>query len=363
MTRQEFIEILKKDFIEYVLDGETLVVSGGFYNTGGISLDDIESIPPNTLFQETGSIFLDGIKEIPEGVIFNNRGCLWLNRCEKIHSETVFNNQGYLKLRSLLNIPEGFVFNNTGNIDLKSLVYLPLVDDEKIFINKQDVQVRDSNYLLAINFFETIWKPVKSSNSGISESFFTENEKTGQDELKKIFIHKLKESDYEFEEVDGRITVNSENNVWIDGYLSIPDGTRFVGNSSVHLDFLEYLGNDILFENGGSVYLQNALEIGSGVVFRNGDDVFLSKIKSVPGNTVFENTGDIVIDYLERIPKNLLFKNTGIVYLRRSGKIGLLDLDSIFLNQNIVDTGEIFEDHNWKPIKPVKMFENWLNSF
>jgi len=107
-TRNNFIEILKLEKIDYILDGDKNIITD--------VNDDVN---------------LDGLTSLPSNVIFNNQGYVYLDSSTSLSSDNVFNNQGSIYLNSLTSLPIDIIFNNQGFIYLPRVTSIP--DDIKVF--------------------------------------------------------------------------------------------------------------------------------------------------------------------------------------------------------------------------------------
>ena len=92
MTREEFIQILKKKKYSYEIEGDKVVVTHG------------------------GNVDLASLKTLPPGVEFNNGWCVNLGSLETIPSGVVFKNWSHVYLISLKTLPPGVEFKNRGNV-------------------------------------------------------------------------------------------------------------------------------------------------------------------------------------------------------------------------------------------------------
>ena len=68
MTREEFIEILKKEGYSYKIEGDKIVVTYGY----GVDLSALTSIPPGVEFKNGGYVDLESLTSLPPGVEFKN---------------------------------------------------------------------------------------------------------------------------------------------------------------------------------------------------------------------------------------------------------------------------------------------------
>ena len=105
MTREEFIEILKKRRYSYEMEGDKIMVTHG----GGVILSSLETIPPGVHFENDGSVYLNSLKSISPGVHFKNRGDVWLRDLETISPGVHFENDEDIYLKGL-----GWVNDNEG---------------------------------------------------------------------------------------------------------------------------------------------------------------------------------------------------------------------------------------------------------
>ena len=82
MTREEFIEILKRKRYFYEIEGDRIVVT----YEGSVLLDSISlsfsgfstSLPSGVEFKNGGSVDLGSITSLPPGVVFRNGGDVYL---------------------------------------------------------------------------------------------------------------------------------------------------------------------------------------------------------------------------------------------------------------------------------------------
>ena len=119
MTREEFIKVLDEKRYSYEIEGDKLVVIGGY-----VSLVALTSLPPGVEFKNAGDVNLESLASLPPGVVFENRGYVNLNSLTYLPPGVVFSNKGVVYLESLI----GGYFNDwKGNID---------GIDEKILLNK-----------------------------------------------------------------------------------------------------------------------------------------------------------------------------------------------------------------------------------
>jgi len=74
MTREEFIEELKKKGYSYMIVGGKIVVT----YEGTVSLKELTSLPPGVVFNNGGHVYLDSLTSISPGVEFENRETVYL---------------------------------------------------------------------------------------------------------------------------------------------------------------------------------------------------------------------------------------------------------------------------------------------
>jgi hypothetical protein len=74
MTRDEFIEVLKKKKYSYKIKGDNLVVT----HKDNVDLYSLTSIPPDVVFKNVGYVWLESLTSLPPGVVFNNEGHIFL---------------------------------------------------------------------------------------------------------------------------------------------------------------------------------------------------------------------------------------------------------------------------------------------
>ena len=126
-TRNNFIEILKRKNIDYILDGEKIIITdkNSYVNLNGLT------IPSDIVFNNKGYTYLVGLTSMSNNIVFNNKGDVYLNSLTSLPSGTIFNNQGFIYLPSLTSLPSDIVFNNNGTVWLNSLKTMPI--DIKVF--------------------------------------------------------------------------------------------------------------------------------------------------------------------------------------------------------------------------------------
>ena len=73
MIREEFIQSLEDHNYSYEIEGDKIVVIGGY-----AGLESLTSLPPGVVFRNRGDVDLDSLASLPPGVEFNNRGDVYL---------------------------------------------------------------------------------------------------------------------------------------------------------------------------------------------------------------------------------------------------------------------------------------------
>jgi hypothetical protein len=109
MTREEFIAELKGKSYSYEIEGNKIVVTGGY-----IGLNDLTSIPPGVVFNNGWAVNLNSLTSLPAGVVFRNKESVYLRSLTSIPPGVEFKNRGDVYLNDLL----GEYFNDwKGNIE------------------------------------------------------------------------------------------------------------------------------------------------------------------------------------------------------------------------------------------------------
>ena len=110
MTREAFIEVLKKEGYSYEMEGDKVVVT----DRGDVYLFSLTSLPPDVEFRNSWDVNLNGLTSLPSGVAFKNRDEVYLSALTSLPPGVVFKNRGYVYLDYLL----GGYFNRwSGNIE------------------------------------------------------------------------------------------------------------------------------------------------------------------------------------------------------------------------------------------------------
>ena len=130
MKQKEFIEILKSVNIDYLIDGEKIIITD---KNAYIDLSGLISIPSGVVFNNIGSVYLSSLSSLPSGITFKNQGDVNLYNLTSLPSDTIFNNQGYISLSWLTTLPSGIVFNNKDGVYLDRLIWM---SDGIIFNNQ-----------------------------------------------------------------------------------------------------------------------------------------------------------------------------------------------------------------------------------
>lgn len=112
MTREEFIEELKKGKYLYEMRGDRLVVGSG-YKMRNVILE-VEALPSGVEFKNEGSVVLDYLIELPDDVTFSNDGAVSLGFLKEIHKGAKFINNGNVELWGVESIPVDMEFHNEG---------------------------------------------------------------------------------------------------------------------------------------------------------------------------------------------------------------------------------------------------------
>ena len=116
MTREEFISILDKKGYSYEIQGDKIVVIGGY-----VYLDALTSLPPGVKFKNEGDVWLQSLTSLPPGLVFENGGPVYLKSLTSLPPGVVFKNRGRVWLESLSSLSPGVVFSNEGDVKLNSL--------------------------------------------------------------------------------------------------------------------------------------------------------------------------------------------------------------------------------------------------
>ena len=118
MTREEFIQILKKKKYSYEIEGDKIVVT----HDNDVNLGSLETIPSGVEFKNEGYVSLYSLQTLPPGVEFKNGGSVDLYSLKTIPPGVEFKNGGSVWLHLLKTIPPGVEFKNEGNVVLYLLI-------------------------------------------------------------------------------------------------------------------------------------------------------------------------------------------------------------------------------------------------
>jgi hypothetical protein len=110
MTREEFIEELKKGGYSYRIEGNKVA----FSYEGSISLMSLTSLPPGVEFRNEAGVYLDSLTSLPPGVVFKNGGSVFLDSLTSLPPGVEFKNGGDVYLDSLIG---GWFYYWEGNIE------------------------------------------------------------------------------------------------------------------------------------------------------------------------------------------------------------------------------------------------------
>jgi hypothetical protein len=117
MTREEFIKILDKKEYSYKIQGNKIMVTGGYiglnsltslppgvvFNNGwAVNLTSLTSLPPDAEFRNKEDVHLDSLTSLPPGVVFRNGGSVYLGSVMGWFSEWKGNIKG-IDSKRLLN--------------------------------------------------------------------------------------------------------------------------------------------------------------------------------------------------------------------------------------------------------------------
>jgi hypothetical protein len=117
MTKEEFIEELDRKKYSYEIEGNKIVVIGGY-----VQLESLTSLPPGVEFRNRGDVYLRSLTSLSPDAVFKNVGNVWLRSLTSLPPGVEFRNGGSVDLGSLTSLPPGVEFNNRGGVWLKSLI-------------------------------------------------------------------------------------------------------------------------------------------------------------------------------------------------------------------------------------------------
>ncbi len=121
MTRDEFIQILKRGKYSYEIDGDKLVVTEGDTD-GDVNLNARASLPPNVVFKNKGFVDLSALITLPPGFEFKNGGTVDLATLTSLPPDVQFKNGRSVYLGALTSLPPEVEFKNEGDVDLYALI-------------------------------------------------------------------------------------------------------------------------------------------------------------------------------------------------------------------------------------------------
>ena len=118
MTREEFIEVLKKKGHSYKMEGNKVTITNDRHIYSAL----VTSLPPGVMFINNGDVGFRYLTSISSGVEFRNKGNVHLPSLTSLPPGVVFKNMGSIWLESLTSIPPDVEFNNGGGVNLGSLI-------------------------------------------------------------------------------------------------------------------------------------------------------------------------------------------------------------------------------------------------
>lgn len=136
MIKDEFIEVLKKEGIDYREESGRIIVNVDDESDNETILFYTRDIPKNVTFEGPKKLYIIvGSKELPEGIIFRNDGSVTCS-VESFHPSTRFENKGAVWLETLKEIKDGTEFKNKGQIYFQNLTK---IEDDVLFNNTAGV--------------------------------------------------------------------------------------------------------------------------------------------------------------------------------------------------------------------------------
>ncbi len=139
MNREEFLEYLRKNNIEFIIQDDKIVFNGDVW------LNSLTSIPDNCNleFNNSGNVWLNSLTFIQGNcnLEFNNGGNIWLDSLASIQDSCnlEFNNGGRVGLNSLASVPKNCKLNNGGFVLLKN----EKQEITKPYIERHNIKVED----------------------------------------------------------------------------------------------------------------------------------------------------------------------------------------------------------------------------
>jgi hypothetical protein len=112
MTREAFIEVLKREDYSYKIEGDKIVVT----DEEGVWLQSLTSIPSGVVFKNEGDVYLRALTSLPPGVVFENGGDVDLRALTSLPPGVEFKNGGNVFLKSFTSLPPGVEFKNGGSV-------------------------------------------------------------------------------------------------------------------------------------------------------------------------------------------------------------------------------------------------------
>ena len=112
MTREAFIEVLKREDYSYKIEGDKIVVT----DEEGVWLQSLTSIPSGVVFKNEGDVYLRALTSLPPGVVFENGGYVDLRALTSLPPSVEFKNGGNVFLKSFTSLPPGVEFKNGGSV-------------------------------------------------------------------------------------------------------------------------------------------------------------------------------------------------------------------------------------------------------
>jgi len=244
-----------------------------------ITIEEIEKISSDVIFNNKGEVKIYYTKEISENVVFNNNGNVEIDYVKEISKNVIFNNNGNVEIDYVEEFLENVVFNNNGNLNLGScedpcLPILKKIHSSVKFINKIDIYLN--------NIIDRIPEGISFNNKGsisarfikeISENVIFEN---GED----LYL-------YELEKIHPSVKfINGRN---INFYCNTNKNKILKG---------------LIFSNKGSIFISRNVEYISDIIFNNDNNVRFGMIN---------NGGNIKFGMKPIISQNVHFNNKGFV--------------------------------------------------
>jgi hypothetical protein len=96
---------------------------------------------------------------------------------------------------------------------------------------------------------------------------------------------------YEFEIIDGYISVTHKSYVDLPSCTTLPEGIQFNNAGNVNLSSCTTLPEGIKFNNAGNVNLYSCTTLPEGIKFNNAGNVYLGSCLTLPDGIQFNNAG------------------------------------------------------------------------